>query len=104
MVNPGHTFRLFLRECHECDVWASVCGNRAGALDLSACRRVNVSSPAQSELRLVCAARLIEMHCRSPSPAGSEAVAIVHDPAATGPQGEDGYSLTGKVPLSADKR
>lgn len=35
---------------------------------------------------------------------GSEAAAIVHDPTATGPQGEDGYSMTGQVPLNADKR
>lgn len=65
---------------------------------------VNVNSPAQSELRLVRAARLIEMHYRSASPAGSEAAAIVHDPTAIGPRGEDGYSMTGKVPLSPDKR
>lgn len=78
-----------------------MCRNRAVALDLSACLRVNVNSP---ELRLEHAAHLIEMHYRSASPAGSEAAAIVHDPTATGPQGEDGYSMTGKVPLNADKR
>lgn len=66
--------------------------------------RVNVNSPARSELRLVHAARLIEMHYRSVSPAGSEAAAIVHDPTAIGLQGEDGYSMTGKVPLNTDKR
>lgn len=76
----------------------------AVALDLSAHLRVNVNSPAQSELRSVRAARLIEMHYRSGSPAGSEAAALVHDPTAPGPQGEDGYSMTGKVPLNADKR
>lgn len=44
------------------------------------------------------------MHYRSASPAGSEAAAIVHNLTAIGPQEEVGYSMTGKVPLSADKR
>lgn len=60
---------------------------------------MNVNSRAQSELRLAHAARLIEMHYRSVSPAGIEAAAIVHDPTAIGPQGEDGYSMTGKVSI-----
>lgn len=68
------------------------------------CLRVNVKSPGQSELRFVCAACLIEMHYRRASPAGSEAAAIVHDPTATGSQGEDGYSMTGKGLVNADKR
>lgn len=76
-------------------------------LDPSACVWVNVNSPVQrrgSELRLVHTACLIEMHYRSASPAGSEAAAIVHNLTAIGPQEEVGYSMTGKVPLSADKR
>lgn len=81
-----------------------MCRNQAVALDLSARLRVNVNSPAQSELWLVHAARLIEMHYRSASSAGSEAAAIVRDPTATGPQGEGGYSMAGKVFLGADKR
>lgn len=79
-------------------------GIGAVVLDLSVRLWVNVNSPVQSELRLVGSARLIEMHYRSVSPAGSEAAAIVHDPTAIGPQGEDGYSMTGKVPLYTDKR
>lgn len=57
-----------------------------------------------SELRLVRAARLIEMHYRSGSPAGNEAAAIVHNLTAIGPQGEVGYSMARKVPLNKDKR
>lgn len=57
-----------------------------------------------SELRLVRAACLIEMHYRSASPAGSEAAAIVHNVTAIGPQGEVGYSTVSKVLLKKDKR
>lgn len=58
----------------------------------SACLPVNVNSPVQhtltegGELRLVRAARLIEMHYRSTSPAGSGAAAIVHNLTAIGPR------------------
>lgn len=52
---------------------------------------MNVNSPVQSEkseLRLVRAACVIEMHYRSVSPAGSGAAAIVHGLTAIGPQEE----------------
>lgn len=68
-----------------------------------ACLRVNVNSPVRrrprgSELRLVRTARLIEMHYRSGSPAGSEAAAIVHNLTAIGPQGEACYSTAMQGP------
>lgn len=82
------------------NVWLSACRNQT----VAACLRVNVDIPAQSELRLVHTACLIEMHYRSDSPAGSEAAAIVHSLTAIGPQGEAGYSTASKVPLYKDKR
>lgn len=91
------------------NVLLSVCRNQTVTLDPAARLRVNVNRPsaaqsAGSELRLVRAACLIEMHYRSASPAGSEAAAIVHNLTAIGPQGEVGYSTASKVPLNKDKR
>lgn len=92
------------------NVWLSVCRNQTVTLDPAACLWVNVNSPVQqkktkgSELRLVRTACLIKMHCRSASPAGSEAASIVHNLTAIGPQGEVGYSTASKVPLNIDKR